>query len=226
MVRSKNAKDMVENAVGGAGRYCLEEHAVFTPDGYILIVHRLCFKKKPSDGDDNGVFGNGLFEKRVKCGKAPPVLLNHGSMMTSEVWLAAPTRSVAGDEKIPCTLPHVLLHAGYDVWLANRRGNKYSCKHTNLHTASNEFWSFSLDEPAIRDLPAVIDYICAETEFPSISIIGFSQGSAETLGSLAMVKSLNRKVNLAILLAPTTKPKGKKAFLAKLISNDMFSIRI
>lgn len=210
MVRSKNAKEMVENAVGGAGRYCLEEHAVFTPDGYILILHRLRFKKKKQleDEKDSGTFGNGLFEKRTDAKSRPPVLLNHGSMMTSEVWLAAPSRSLPGQESVPMTLPHVLLHAGYDVWLANRRGNKYSCKHTTLNTASNEFWFFSLDEPACRDLPAVIDYICAETEFPSVSIVGFSQGSAETLGALSMVKALNKKVNLAIMLAPTTRPKG------------------
>ena len=156
-----------------------------------------------------GKFGNGAFQKRTSSGNAPPVLLNHGSMMTSEVWLTAPSRFIAGSENIPSTLPHVLLHAGYDVWLANRRGNKYSCKHTHLHTNSNEFWSFSLDEPACRDLPAVIDYICQETGFSSLSVIGFSQGSAETLGALAMVKQLNKKVNLAIMLAPTTRPKGK-----------------
>jgi lysosomal acid lipase/cholesteryl ester hydrolase len=212
MVRSQNAKEMVEHAIGGAGRYCLEEHAVFTPDGYILILHRLRFTKNRQTGDENnytGTFGSGLYEKRRNAGNAPPVLLNHGSMMTSEVWLAAPSHSVPGDEGIPTTLPHVLLHAGYDVWLANRRGNKYSCKHTHLHTASKEFWSFSLDEPACRDFPAVIDYICAETEFSSLSIVGFSQGSAETLAALSMVKTLNRKVNLAIMLAPTTRPKGK-----------------
>lgn len=216
MVRIQTAKEMVELAVNGAGRYCLEEHAVFTPDGYILILHRLRFKRQPSeeDGERGGesirAFGNGAFEKR-DCGGGnppPPVLLNHGSMMTSEVWLTTPSRTIPGEERIPATLPHVLLHAGYDVWLANRRGNKYSCKHTSLHTNSHEFWSFSLDEPACRDLPVVVDYICSETGFASVSIVGFSQGSAETLGALAMIKPLNKKVNLAIMLAPTTRPKG------------------
>ena len=209
MVKSRNAKEIVENAVGAEGKYCLEEHAVFTPDGYILILHRLKFKKKQkkSEREEPSEFGNGLYQKRE--GYPIPVLFNHGSMMTSEIWLTCPNRFIPGGENIPTTLPHVLLHAGYDVWLANRRGNKYSCKHTHLSSNSTAFWDFSLDEPACRDLPAVVDYICEETGAPSISIIGFSQGSAETLGALSMVKPLNKKVNLAILLAPTTKPKGK-----------------
>ena len=219
MVRSINAKEIVENSDGAMGRYMLEEHAVFTPDGYILILHRLVLKKnKHHSNDESDTFGNGLFKKRSSDGKTPPVLLNHGSMMTSEIWLTAPSRSIPGSEKIPMTLPHTLLHAGYDVWLANRRGNKYSCKHTYWSSNSNEFWAFSLDEPACRDLPAVIDYICEETGFPSLSMIGFSQGSAETLGALSMVKPLNKKVNLAILLAPTTRPKGKNRTLNQILT--------
>lgn len=170
--------------------YRLEEYAVFVPDRYVIILHRLCFA-----GNDDGSV-------------RPPVLLNHGAMMTSEAWLVSslvPSPKHTSDH--PNTLPHTLLHAGYDVWLMNRRGNKYSCKNTRWTSRSREFWAFSLDEPICRDLPAVIDFVLDETRHEQLSLMGFSQGAAEILGSLSIVKALNRKVNTAILLAPTTRPR-------------------
>ena len=213
MVRSKNAKEIVENVPGCEGKYRLEEYAVFSPEGYILILHRL---KMNCEEVIVPEFGDGKFKNRMDTsGMKPPVLLNHGSMMTSEAWLTAPMRMISDGRGgvIPTTLPHVLLHAGYDVWLANRRGNKYSCKHTTLSTHSPDFWAFSLDEPACRDLPALIDFVREVTEFDKVSVIGFSQGAAETLAALSMIKGLEKKVNLGILLAPTTKPRGTNTII-------------
>lgn len=218
MVRSKNAKEIVENVPGCEGKYLLEEYAVFTPEGYILILHRLIMKEQeggqvvivPEFGEQ-GIFKNRMDSKGMK----PPVLLNHGAMMTSEAWLTAPLRMISDgkDGFIPSTLPHVLLNAGYDVWISNRRGNKYSCKHTTLSTHDPKFWSFSLDEPACRDLPTLIDFIREVTEYEKISLIGFSQGAAESLAALSMIKGLEKKVNIGILLAPTTKPRGKNKLI-------------
>ncbi len=210
MIRSKNAKEVVENVPGCEGKYKLEEYAVFTPDGYILILHRLMMNQEYETEVDTVAGFSGITCRRGR--NRPPVLLNHGAMMTSETWLTAPKRMIPDgrDGQIPSTLPHVLLHAGYDVFISNRRGNKYSCKHTHLSSQDPAFWSFSLDEPACRDLPAVIDFVRELTDFNRVSLIGFSQGAAEYLASLSMVKGLERKVNIAILLAPTTKPRGKK----------------
>ena len=216
MVRSRNAKEIVENVPGSEGNYKLEEYAVFTPEGYILILHRL--RLNCSVVQDLGDVKIGGIPCR-RGGLKPPVLLNHGAMMTSEAWLTAPTTRMFPDDgevdiqKIPSTLPHVLLHTGYDVFIANRRGNKYSCKHTNISTHDPNFWSFSLDEPACKDLPAVIDYIRDLTGFNRVSLIGFSQGAAEILASLSMVTGLEMKVNIAVLLAPTTKPRGNPCYL-------------
>lgn len=213
MIRSRDAKEIVENVPGCEGTYKLEEYAVFTPDGYILIIHRLKFNNSAIGTELLfEEFGEGLYKRRTTLEESrPPVLLNHGAMMTSEAWLTSPNRIICDGKGgiIPSTLPHVLLHAGYDVWIANRRGNKYSCKHTHLSTQHADFWSFSLDEPTCRDLPAMVEFLREITGFERVSLIGFSQGAAETLGALAMVRGLEMKINLAILLAPTTKPRGK-----------------
>ncbi|KAJ3063910.1 cholesterol esterase [Quaeritorhiza haematococci] len=120
--------------------------------------------------------------------------------MCSEVWVCRPGPAL--------NLPFVLADAGYDVWLGNTRGNKYSCKHIKLKPSQEAFWDFSMDHLAIYDLPNSVDYILKVTGAPSLSYIGFSQGTAQGFSALSMSRKLNRKVNLFIALAPVLKPHG------------------
>ncbi|KAF9173621.1 cholesterol esterase [Mortierella sp. AD010] len=138
----------------------------------------------------------------------PVVLLYHGFMMCSEVWLCN-----LDEER---NLAFVLAEAGlltnmfhrYDVWLGNSRGNKYSLKHMFLKPNEKKFWEFSMDETALFDLPDTVDYILAQTGAPSLVYIGFSQGTAQAFASLSINPGLNKKVSLFIALAPATTPPG------------------
>ena len=78
----------------------------------------------------------------------------------------------------------------------------------NRLPGSPEFWSFSIDEFAMHDIPDSISYILSTTSAPSLSYIGFSQGTAQAFATLSIHPILNDKVDLFIALAPAMAPGG------------------
>ena len=171
--------------------YMAEEHLVQTKDGYLLLLHRLAWRKGEEDIKVNR--GPNSASKRV-------VYLHHGLLMNSEVWVCL-------TDAQRC-LPFVLVERGFDVWLGNNRGNKYSKKSVNSSPTSTEFWNFSIDEFAFHDIPDSISYVLETTGQDSLSYIGFSQGTAQAFASLAIHPKLNDQVNVFIALAPAMSPAG------------------
>ena len=71
----------------------------------------------------------------------------------------------------------MLSDLGYDVWMCNARGNRYSKNHTSLNSDYMEFWDFTFHEMGKYDLPANIDYILAKTGYDQLHYVGHSQVS-------------------------------------------------
>jgi lysosomal acid lipase/cholesteryl ester hydrolase len=65
-----------------------------------------------------------------------------------------------------------------------------------------------MDEFAFHDIPDSIHYILETTSAPSLSYIGFSQGTAQAFATLAVHPKLNDQVNVFIALAPAMSPAG------------------
>ncbi|XP_053603529.1 lipase 1-like [Plodia interpunctella] len=125
-------------------------------------------------------------------GKGPPVLLAHGLADSSDSWLVlGPTMSLA----------YQLSDAGFDVWLYNSRGNRYSKGNTKRYT-NKEYWDFTYEEMGTRDLPACIDHILKVTSREKISYVGFSQGTTIFFVMCSVKPEYNKKINHAVLLAP------------------------
>lgn len=162
--------------------YKAEEHIVQTADGYLLGVHRIRGRR-------------GLISKNKV------VYFHHGLLMNSEIW-------ICNLDSENC-LPFILADLGYDVWLGNNRGNKYSKKHVTMAPNSKDFWDFSIDNFALFDIPDTINYILNVVgDQKKVVYIGFSQGSAQAFAALSIHPSLNRKVELFIALAPAMAPPG------------------
>lgn len=168
--------------------YEAEEHIVKTTDGYLLGIHRI-----------GGPKGSNWRMDPPDVPR-PVIYLHHGLLMNSEVW-------VANIDPLNC-LPFQLADMGYDVWLGNNRGNKYSKKHVSHHPSSTAFWNFSMDDFALYDIPDTIEYILYIVSQKDLVYIGFSQGSAQAFASLSINPALNKKVSLFIALAPAMAPPG------------------
>ena len=65
-----------------------------------------------------------------------------------------------------------------------------------------------MDQFAFHDVPDSIDYILETTSQPSLSYIGFSQGTAQAFATLSIHPTLNDKIDVFIALAPAMSPAG------------------
>ncbi|KAG7196122.1 cholesterol esterase [Scheffersomyces spartinae] len=170
----------------------VEEHIVKTSDNYLLTLHRLV----RSPDADTTISSQ---ELRRRYGNRV-VYLHHGLLMCSEIWV-----TMLEEDK---NLPFLLHKYGFDVWLGNNRGNKYSQKHLHYPSLSTKFWNFSLDEFALFDIPETIDYILKVTKVPKLTYIGFSQGTAQAFAAVSINPDLNDKLDQIIAIAPAITPKG------------------
>ena len=123
-------------------------------------------------------------------------LLQHGILDSADAFIM---HSV---DKAPA---FQLVHDGYDVWLGNTRGNKYSHSNTHLNPFWNakDFFDFSFPEMGTFDLAhteAIIEYIRSETGVDKISYVAHSQGTTEMIYDLSRNGSNNASQPLLFLV--------------------------
>lgn len=183
--------------------YPAEEFEVVTEDGYILSINRIPHGVKNKDWQE------------VK----PVVFLQHGLLAAGSNWIT----------NLPNTsLGFVLADAGFDVWIGNSRGNTWSRKHKHLNPKEKEYWEFSHDEMAKKDLPAVINFITETTGQKQIFYVGHSQGTTIAFMAFSTMPELASKIKMFFALAPvatvamTKSPMAKLAVIPEFLIWDMF----
>lgn len=124
-------------------------------------------------------------------GPGRPVLLQHGMMCNSACWLTSGRDSLA----------YILASAGYDVWMGNVRGNRYSSGHETLKSEEPAYWKFTFHQFGKYDLPAEIRKI-TEVTSKKITYIGHSMGSTSMLVTGSLRPEILSELELVILLAP------------------------
>lgn len=111
----------------------------------------------------------------------------------------------------------ILADDGYDVWMGNARGNKYSRNHTKLIPDKDSiFWDFSWHEIGIYDLSATIDYILKQTGTDKVYYVGHGQGATIMYVLLSSLPWYNEKVSTYVHLAPIVYMKNTKSVLFRI----------
>ncbi|KAJ8735926.1 hypothetical protein PYW07_007546 [Mythimna separata] len=169
-------RDLTFTELASYDGYTAEQHFVTTQDGYILGLHRL-----PVQGS-------------CKASKGVMMFM-HGLYLSGDDCL------IPGPGKAHC---YVYSDNCYDVWVPNNRGNFYSRNHTKLNPDKDSaFWDFSVDEIAMFDLPAVIDYVLLKTNETQLSYVAHSQGVSALLILCAKKPEYNAKIKVGFGLSPT-----------------------
>lgn len=172
VVSSSRHVDEVSHALKTAG-YQGESHKVKTEDGFVLKVHRVLPK-----------------EQSVYKGSA---FLMHGLFRNSSDFLASGPK---------IALAYYLSDNGYDVWLGNARGTKYSNAHITLDRKSKEFWKFSFHEIGLYDVSAMLNFMLEYTKQSKTFYVGHSQGTCSLLALLSSLPKYNEKIIEAHLMTP------------------------
>jgi len=130
--------------------FLYEEHNVETTDGWTLRMFRV---------------NDGAYVSSKK-----PVLIQHGLFSDADTWVIHKEESLA----------FVLAKAGYDTWLGNNRGNKYSTKnkHWDPVKTPEHYFDYSYFELGKYDAPAQIDFVLKSTGYNKLSYVGHSQGTS------------------------------------------------
>ncbi|XP_037052189.1 lipase 3-like [Bradysia coprophila] len=170
--------------------YPAESYEVTTKDGYIISLHRIPPKMQTSK----------------------VVFLMHGMYVSAvDFLILGPYQNKA--------LAYTLADAGYDVWLGNTRGNKFSKKHSTITPNDDEYWEFSWNEIGTFDLPAYIDHILVKTGQKSLHYVGHSQGTTVFFVMLSVFPEYNEKIRTFHGIGPVLKIKHPSP-LAQFLANN------
>lgn len=102
---------------------------------------------------------------------------------------------------------YLLADLGYDVWLGNARGNRYSRTHITFNpdggrSDRRRFWEFSWHQVGTIDLPRMIDHVIEQTGVERIHYIGHSQGTTSFFVMASERPEYNDKIIAMQALAP------------------------
>ncbi|XP_074345805.1 triacylglycerol lipase 2-like isoform X2 [Apium graveolens] len=157
-----------------AGYKCQEYHVV-TDDGYIISMSRF-----PQGRNGEGVGSN-----------KQPVLLQHGLLVDGMTWMLNSANE---------SLAFILADNGYDVWISNTRGTRFSRRHLSLDPAYKEFWDWTWDDLVTDELSATIDFVFKQTG-QKLHYVGHSLGTLTALAGFSEGNQVD-KVKSAAMLSP------------------------
>ncbi|KAL5205772.1 hypothetical protein ABZP36_033981 [Zizania latifolia] len=154
--------------------YPCTEHTVETTDGFLLSLQHI----------PHG-------QKKVADSTGPPVFLQHGLFQGGDTWFINSAEQSLG---------YILADSGFDVWIGNVRGTRWSKGHSTFSVHDKLFWDWSWQELAEYDLLAMLGYVYTVTQ-SKILYVGHSQGTIMGLAAFT-VPEIAKMISSAALLCP------------------------
>ena len=171
--------------------YMWEPHKVYTDDGWILTMFHIKGR--------NGKLTNP--DKRQY-----PVLIQHGALDNATNWVSRGPWPI---------MPLKLVDRGYDVWLGNNRGVKYSNEHVNdgAWEDRRERWMYTWADLGKYDIPAEMEKVLELTGSDKLTLMGYSMGNAQMWYGLAtdqdyFAPRVNRFISAATCIIPNPEFEG------------------
>ncbi|GAB4838823.1 sphingosine N-acyltransferase subunit lip1 [Ancistrocladus abbreviatus] len=121
----------------------------------------------------------------------PPVLLKHGLFMGGDAWFLNSNEESLG---------FILADPGFDVWVGNVQGTRWSHRHVSLSEKDKDYWDWSWEELALYDLAEMINYVYSATN-SKIYFVRHSQGTIMALAAFTQ-PSIVKMAGAATLLSP------------------------
>ncbi|KAJ6222630.1 hypothetical protein RDWZM_001175 [Blomia tropicalis] len=198
-----------------------EIHHPVTRDGYILTIFRIV---NPFISNRSSLkpfyFQHGLL------GNSDNFLLGRQSKLINGVYYDLPSMNhtnCSGIEpnNVGQSLAFVLAACGYDVWLGNYRGTRYSTQHVFLTQKDSEYWSYSVDELGMYDIPATIEYILSYTGKVELGYVGHSLGTSGMFQLLSTRPSYSALIRPFIALAPVAYVANIQTSILQYAANNL-----
>ncbi len=172
----------------------VEQHTVTTEDGFVLKMFRIPGKIDQPQGSKG------------------PLYLQHGLLDSSDAWIMHTV------DKAPA---FVAAAAGYDVWLGNSRGNKYSRNNIKLSPDDKAFWDYDFQTMGDYDLPTQIEYVRKMTGYAKIAYAGHSQGTSQLFYRLAKDEQwFEDRLSVAMAFGPVMAMRHDHSKLLDLLSDS------
>ena len=164
--------------------YTIESHEIPTPDGFMHTIFRIPSKTPPTSPSP----------------KKPAILLQHGCFQSSDAWLDNGIYSPA----------YSLSERGYDVWLGNIRGNRYSRHSNSSYFQEHNLWNYSVQDIGLLDTRPTIQYILNYTGNEKLAYVAYSQGNTQIFAAMSIDPVFfKQRVSAVFSIAPVLRFGGR-----------------
>lgn len=116
----------------------------------------------------------------------------------------------------------VASRAGYDVWLGNNRGNKYSHSSFDESKTSQDYWDYSFIDMGDSDIPVMIQYVLNVTKQEKLAYVAHSQGTTQMYYALATNEEFfASRVSIFLAFGPVARVDHCKSSMIRFFASNI-----